>query len=319
MTTPDARTPDTEPARHRVWDPAAYRRFVAELDDDLTAAREEGEALAEADRELGWTPAASPMTLWALLADVAGGSARSQNARSRAALVACVAHTGSGPGGRRASTLFPIMLVPDPETALIQALGGTEPKDRTAWPAYLASLAVEVSEDEGGRVARGPLAHVRERAMQLVSDVEDEIQEAVAAVYEAGASAGGWDEVTDAAARQSMVADGTDALARAVADGRVERAIAVAGAKALPVLTTDADPSAIVADHFATGLAVWREVVRGVVRGDVVPGREGWRGAIWGLQVAFLAGAGEVAAVRTGSRIVRDAAERAGVGAVVTR
>lgn len=299
------------PPRYRVWDPAAYRRFAADLDDDLAAAREEGAALADTDRELGYTPAASPTTLWGLLADVAAG-----NERSRAALVACVAHAGGRP-----RTLLPVDLVPDPETALIQALGGREPKDRAVWPAYLASLAAEVAADDGGLGAKppkGPLAHVRERAAQLIADLEDEIQEAVAAAYEAGASTGEWDDATESGARQAQVAGATDVLDRVVADGRVERAIAVAGAKALPVLTGDEDPSALVAAAFPAGLAVWRELVRAVVRGEVVPGREGWRGALWGAQVAFAAGAGEVTAVRTGSRVVRQAAERAGVADVVT-
>lgn len=301
---------DDAPPRYRVWDPAAYRRFAAEWDDDVAAAREEGAALADTDRELGYTPAASPMTLWGLLADVAAG-----NERSRAALVACVAHAGGKP-----RTLVPVDLVPDPETALIQALGGREPKDRAAWPAYLASLAAEVAAEGGfgAKPPKGPLAHVRERATQLVSDLEDEIQEAVAAAYEAGASAGDWDDATGTGTRQAQVAGATDVLDRVVADGRVERAIAVAGAKALPVLTGDDDPSALVAAAFPAGLAVWREAVRAIVRGEVVPGREGWRGALWGLQVAFAAGAGEIAAVRTGSRIVREAAERAGVADVVT-
>ncbi len=297
-----------EQVRFRVWDPAAYRRFVTEMGDDVVAAGEEGEALAEQDRELGWTPAASPMTLWALLSDVAGGSAR-----SRAALAACVSHVTGGP-----NTLRPLILVPDPEAALVRALGGVEPKDRTAWPPYLASLATEVAESDGGRMAKGPLTHVRERAAQLIADTEDEIQDAVAAAYEEGAIAGAWDEATESGVRQEQVAAGTDALGRAVADARVERAIAVAGAKALPVLTSGDDPSALVGAHFPAGIAVWREVVRAVVRGEVVPGSTGWRGALWALQVAFVAGTGEVAVVRTGSRIARQAAERAGVGAVVT-
>lgn len=300
-----------EDVRSRLWDPAAYRRFAAELGDDLAAARDEGAALADQDQELGWTPAASPMTLWALLADVAAGSER-----SRAALVACVAHVTGGP-----NTLRPLVLAPDPEVALVRALGGTEPTDRAAWPQYLASLATEVAEAaerNDTRVARGPLAHVRERAAQLVADTEDEIQDALAAAYDEGASAGAWDEATGTGTRQAQVAASTDALTRAVADARVERAIAVAGAKALPILATDEDPSAIVADRFPVGTALWREVVRAVVGGAVVPGSPGWRGALWALQVAFVAGTGDVASVRTGSRIVREAAERAGVAGVVT-
>ena len=294
--------------RYRVWDAAAYRRFVAELGDEIEAARDEGEALADEDQELGWTPAASPMALWALLADVAAG-----NDRSRAALVACVTHVTGGP-----NTMRPLTLIPDPEAALVRALGGTEPKDRAAWPAYLASLATEIAESEGGRLPKGPLAHVRERAAQLIADTEDEIQDAVAAAYEVGAMSGGWDEATGSGARQAQVAAGTDALATAVADARVERAIAVAGAKALPVLTSDDDPSALVLERFPTGMAVWREVVRAVVQAEVVPGSPGWKGALWALQVAFAAGTGDVAVVRTGSRVVRQAAERAGVGAIVT-
>lgn len=296
------------PARYRVWDPAAYRRFVAELDDDLAAARAEGEALTDQDRELGWTPAASPITLWALLSDIARGSDR-----SRAALVACVAHVTGGP-----NTLRPLTLIPDPEAALVRALGGTEPKDRTAWPQYLASLATELSDDEGARVPKGPLTHVRERAAQLLADTEDEIQDAVAAAYEGSAIAGGWDDATELGERQRQVAAATDALARAVADTRVERAIAVVGAKDLPVLTSDDDPSVVVLTRFPTGTAVWREVVRAIVRGEVVPGSTGWRGALWALQTTFVAGTGDVAAVRTGSRIVQRAAEQAGVGAIVT-
>ncbi|HEY0780779.1 MAG TPA: hypothetical protein VGD56_22670 [Gemmatirosa sp.] len=298
---------DDEPVRYRVWDPAAYRRFVAEFDDDVETAREEGEALTEQDRELGWTPAASPVTLWALLADVAAGSAR-----SRAALVACVTHVTGGP-----NTLRPLTLVPDPEAALVRALGAAEPSDRAAWPQYLASLAVEIAEREG-RLPKGPLAHVRERAAQLVSDTEDEIQDAVAAAYEVTASTSAWDEATAAGVRQTQVAAGTDALTRAVADARVERAIAAVGAKAIPGLADGADLSAIVTDGFPAGIAVWREVVRSVVRGEVVPGSAGWRGALWATQVAFVAGIGDVAVVRTGSRVVRQAAERAGFGAVVT-
>ena len=305
----DVSVMDSDPrTRYRVWDPAAYRRFVAELGDEIDAAREEGEALADQDQDLGWTPAASPITLWALLADIAMG-----NDRSHAALVACVTHVTGGP-----NTLRPLTLIPDPEASLVRALGGTEPKDRAAWPAYLASLATEIVESDSGRLPKGPLAHVRERAAQLIADTEDEIQDAVAAAYETGATAGGWDEAIGAGARQAQVAAGTDALALAVADARVERAIAVAGAKALPVLIGDDDPSALLLAHFPTGIAVWREVVRAVVRAEVVPGSPGWKGALWGLQVAFVAGTSEVAVVRTGSRVVRQAAEQAGVERIVT-
>ena len=299
---------EDESPRHRVWDPAAYRRFVSEFDDDVATAREEGEALMAQDRELGWTPAASPMTLWALLADVAAGSTR-----SRAALVACVTHVTGGP-----NTMRPLTLVSDPEAAIVRALGGSEPNDRAAWPPYLASLAVEIADNDDARLPKGPLAHVRERAAQLIADTEDEIQDAVAAAYEVTAAVQAWDEGTAAGERQIQVASDADALGRAVADARVERAIAVVGAPALPALLGDQDPSAILAERFPAGLAVWRELVRAVVRAEVVPGSAGWRGAVWGLQLAFVAGTPELAVVRTGSRIVRQAAERAGVGAVVT-
>jgi hypothetical protein len=314
-----------------VWDAAAYRRLAAASGDDVAAARAAAlDAGADAAR-LGLTPAASPFTLWALLADLAP-AAGDAGGREHAALCACVAHTlDQGADAAADGTLPPLRLAPDPETALAESALGRTPPQHAAWNAYLASLAVDAAAAIGGgpggaRRLGVPLAHVRDRAAQQQADVEDEIQDAVLAAYDAGA--GAWDEAAGVAERQAAVAAATDALERAVATGRAARAAGLStvgsqqqqddrerGANLFdPAVLTVA--AGRVRAAFGPGVRLWAALVAEVVAGRVQPGTQGWRGALWATQVAFAAGAGPVARVATGSAIVRDAAARARVAEV---
>jgi hypothetical protein len=314
-----------------VWDPAAYRRLAAAAGDVPSAARAQAIAAAADAARAGVAPAASPFTLWALLADLAP-RAGDAGGRAQAALAACVAHTSDGTSLR---------LAPDPETQLAQAALGRVPPQHAAWNAYLASLAADaagalLAAPGGARRLAVPLAHVVDRAAQQTADAEDELQDAVVAAYEAGAR--GWDPGAGVAERQTQVAADEASLAAAVAAGRATRAAAlVATAKdrdaSGAVLT---DPAVLtlaarrVRSAFAPGVRVWAEVVRGIISERVTPGGRGWRGAVWGAQVAFAVGGGPdagdgaddpsggVARVVTGSDVLRAAAEAAGVDVVAS-
>jgi hypothetical protein len=345
MPAPDAPNPPTAPGDAApplvVWDAAAYRRLAAAAGDDPAAAR----AAAAAAGTPGLTPAASPFTLWALLADLAPRAGDAAG-RAHAALAACVAHTAdstprpaSAPAGGRGGAAAPALalrLAPDAEVVLTEAALGRTPPQHAAWGAYLASLAVDATAallvtPGGARRLAGPLAHVVERAAQQTSDVEDEIQDAVLGAYDAGA--GTWDEQAGVDERQAAVARGTATLERAVAAARAARAAVLAthggqqqqddrdaGAGLFdPAVLTVAAGRVVAA--FTPGVRLWAAIVGEVVAGRVQPGGRGWRGAVWGAQVAFAAGAApaggaSVARVVTGSEVVRDAARRAGVGEV---
>jgi hypothetical protein len=321
---PPAPAPADTGAAFVVWDAAAYRRLAAAVGDDVSAARSRALEVADADARAGLAPAASPFTLWALLADLAP-RAGDAGGRAHAALVACVAHTlapvpvptadtsGDAPANASDATdltagaLPPLRLAPDPETTLAEAALGRTPPQHAAWNAYLASLAVDAAAALGGtpggaRRLAGPLTHVRERAAQQEADLEDEIQDAVLAAYEAGAGSGGWDDA-GVDERQAAVAAGAEALARAVAAGRAARAAVLAthggqqqqddrdaGAGLFdPAVLTVAAGRVVAA--FTPGVRLWAAIVGEVVAGRVQPGGRGWRGAVWGAQVAFAAGA----------------------------
>ena len=322
-----------------VWDAAAYRRLAAAANDDAATARTRALDAVAVDGRRGLTPAASPLTLWALLADLAP-RAGDPAGRAHAALTACVAHTldqtapidppAAGAATAPAAGNSPALrLAPDVESVLTEAALDRTPPQHAAWTAYLASLAVDaaaalLATPGGARRLAGPLAHVQERAAQQTSDLEDEIQDAVLAAYDAG----GWDDAADVNERQVAVAGGTAALERAVATGRAARAAALA-TRGGPQQEDDRDRGAGLFDPavltiaatrvrsaFAPGVRLWAAVVREVVVGRVYPGGRGWRGALWGMQVAFTAGAPPVARVVSGSDVVRDAAARAGVSQV---
>ena len=89
---PTTSTPFGDGATLVVWDAAAYRRFAAAANDDPATARARALDAAAAGGRAGLTPAASPLTLWALLADLAP-RAGDPAGRAHAALTACVAHT----------------------------------------------------------------------------------------------------------------------------------------------------------------------------------------------------------------------------------
>jgi hypothetical protein len=311
-----------------VWDAAAYRRLAAAAGDDLAAARTRALDAKASAAGAGLAPAASPFTLWALLTDLAP-HADDPGGRAHAALAACVAHTTDEAAG--GSALPSLRLAPDPETVLAEAALGRTPPQHAAWNAYLASLAVDaaaalLATPGGARRLGGPLAHVQERAAQQLADLEDEIQDAVLAAYDAGADA--WDDSAGVDERQAAVAGGTTALEHSVAAGRAARAAALAtnGGQQLqddrdrganlfdPTVLTVA--ASRVRSAFAPGVRLWAAIVGEVVAGRVQPGARGWRGALWGAQVAFTAGTTPVAGVVSGSEIVRDAARRAAVDQV---
>jgi hypothetical protein len=281
--------PDTPATPLVVWDAAAYRRLAAGAADDPAQARAGALAAAADDARAGLTPAASPLTLWALLADLAPRAA-DRGGRAQAALAACVSHASAATDA--------LVVAPDPETQLAEAALGRTPPQHVAWGAYLASLAVDaagalLAAPGGARRLAGPLAHVVERAAQQTADAEDEVQDAVVAAYDAGAR--GWDDAAGVAERQAQVAASTEALAAAVSAGRAARAAALVAGPAerdetgAPV--TDPAVLAVAAGRvrraFAPGVRLWAELVRGVIAGDVTPGGRGWRGAVWGAQVAF--------------------------------
>jgi hypothetical protein len=132
---------------------------------------------------------------------------------------------------------------------------------------------------------------VRDRAAQQQADVEDEIQDAVLAAYDAGA--GAWDEAAGVAERQAAVAAATDALERAVATGRAARAAGLStvgsqqqqddrerGANLFdPAVLTVA--AGRVRAAFGPGVRLWAALVAEVVAGRVQPGTQGLaRGAL---------------------------------------
>jgi hypothetical protein len=148
---------------------------------------------------------------------------------------------------------------------------------------------------------------VRERAGFAEGEFGDEMQDAIVAAYDAAAA--DWDEDASVAERQARVAAGAAGLARAVLAGRAARAEALGGpdpARAAPLIAAACGP----------GLALWREVVRDVVRGGVELEGAAWRRTLWGLQLAFAVGAVPRVVV-TADRVIRDAAARAGLGDAV--
>lgn len=322
-TPPNTTPPPADDAPPLVtWDAAAYRRLAAGAQDDAVATRGLALAAADDDVQAGLAPAASPFTLWALLADLAP-HAGDATGRAHAALVACVAHTASVDGATAT-----LRLAPDSETLLTEAALGRTPPQHAAWNAYLASLAIDAAAallvtPGGARRLAGPLAHVQERAAQQIADTEDEIQDAVVAAYDAGASA--WDDAADAHARQATVAAGAEALARAVSAGRAARAATLATRGAAQRAQDEDtgsglfDPAVLtvaagrVRATFGPGVRLWAALVGDVIAGRVESGGRGWRGALWGAQMAFAAAAGGVAHVVSGSDIVRASAARAGV------
>lgn len=273
----------------------------------LAAARRAGAEAGAADRAAGLLPAASPATLWALLADAApepelegrskkraaatdaGSPAHARRAlRARLALVACLAHAApdDAPTDADAPLRAP-RLAPDPDLVLAHAVAGALPQAAEAWGAYLASLAVDVANEGTPTRLAGPLAHVAERAGQVANELADEVQDAVLAGYDAagGAEGDAWADDADEAARQAIVAAQGAPLEAALALGRGARGWHLVGGAKTP---TQADAATgCVAEAFAPGLALWREVVRRVIGGDVELAGRRWRGTLWTLQTAF--------------------------------
>jgi hypothetical protein len=197
--------------------------------------------------------------------------------------------------------------VDDPETLLVRLIGGKVVPGLVAWNGYLLSVAAELGADPTKARAQrlaGPLEHVRERAQFSEGEFGDELQDAIVAAYDA--AAGDWDEEASVAERQRRVASGAEGLARAVLAGRAARAGALGNIDA-------ARAASRIAESSATGLALWREVVGEVVRGEIELEGSAWRRTLWALQIAF--GVGLVPRVLvTGDRVVRAAAARAGAG-----
>jgi hypothetical protein len=316
------------------WDASAYRALARAAGEDVAAARATARDAAARERAEGLVPAASPFAVWPLLADAlepeddedaprkrravtAAGeptAAARRAALARVALAACAAHCAPetpppAPTGDDAPAPLPVSL-DDPETALLRAAGGKAPQGHAAWNGYLLSVAAELGADPSPARAHrlaAPLAHVRERATFAEGEFGDELQDAVLAAYDA--AAGAWDDAASVAERQARVAGGREELARAVLAGRAARAEALGGP----------DP-ARAAHHLAqargAGLALWAEVVAEVVRGNVELEGAAWRRTLWGLQLAFGAGAVPRVIV-TADRVLREAAARAGLGDAV--
>jgi hypothetical protein len=244
-----------------------------------------------------------------------------------AACVAHCAREGDGaapPADAPAAEAPPrrFALADDPDVALCHAVTGSVPPELTAWGEYLSSLADEVAQEPAAaRAARlaGPLRHVRDRARQAAEDFADEVQDAVAAAYDAAAP--GWDPSADAGARQRALtgsADpaagpGTDAdddtggallgavlagdpLLRAVAVGRARRARRLAAGKGAHAEAFDdtvddallADAARVV-ERFPSGVALFRELIRRVIAGELDLATRGGRRWFWDAQVAFAA------------------------------
>jgi hypothetical protein len=358
-----------------VFDASAYRSLAAAGDPE--AARAIARHLLDAERARGVHAAASPLVLWELLATAAPRPAgddaprgeptrrAAPDAVARAALVACVAHCALDPaldaapaeaaappaGGTAPRRTF--ALAGDPDTALAQAVTGAAPPDLAAWPEYLASLAAELAEEPtAARAARlaGPLRHVRDRARQLAEDFADEVQDAVAAAYDAAAPA--WDDAASSGERQrALIADadglpgddpapdpdaagpiaaGTlldavlarDPLVRAVAVGRARRARRLAeGRSAHATEFDDTVDDALLADaarvveQFPLGVALLRELLRRVIAGELDLATRTGRRWFWDAQVAFAA-AGPV--VSGNATVLEGAGASGGPRGVVT-
>jgi hypothetical protein len=221
-------------------------------------------------------------------------------ARARAALAACVAHcvdpdapARSPHAGLTDAAVAPHspLLAPDPELALAHAVAGRLPAAAVAWGAYLGSLGAEVAVEGAVARLRGPLEHVRDRATQAGADAADEVQEVVVAAYDAAADdVGGWDEEAGVAERQERVVAAGRAIEAAIVRGRAGRGWHLLGG---PKAGEDgAAAEARVAAAFGPGIALWREMVRLVVAGEVALGGKRWRETLWALQAAFVAGPG---------------------------
>ncbi|MGZ8458633.1 MAG: hypothetical protein ACXWZ4_18650 [Gemmatirosa sp.] len=323
------------------WDAAAYRVLARAAEGDVAAVREAARAAAARERAEGLEPAASPFALWPLLADAlapqddeaapkkrrssaaalkaAAADATSAPARraalARLAIAACVAHCApETPAAlpyrdeddeRPVAAPLPVS-IDDPETLLVRLIGGKVVPGLVAWNGYLLSVAAELGADPTEARAQrlaGPLEHVRERAQFSEGEFGDELQDAIVAAYEA--AAGDWDETASVAERQRRVASGKEGLARAVLAGRAARAGTLGGIDA-------ARASARITEASMAGLALWREVVGEVVRGEMELEGSAWRRTLWALQIAF--GVGLVPRVLvTADRVVREAAGRAGI------
>lgn len=348
-TTPTPLDPDTPTV---AWDASAYRALARAADGDVAAVREAARAAAARERAAGLQPAASPFALWPLLAEAfvppedddapkkrattkaasktaaksaatsaeAVPAAERRAAVARLALAACAAHCAPETPAplpyrdeddtRPVAAPLPVS-IDDPETLLVRVAGGKVPTTLAAWNGYLLSLAAELGADPtAARALRlaGPLDHVRERAAFAEGEFGDEMQDAIVAAYDAAAAE--WDDAASVAERQQRVAGGAEGLVRAVLAGRAARAEtlgAIAAERA----------AARIAGACAAGLALWREVVGEVVRGDVELEGAAWRRTLWALQLAFTAGSAPRMVV-TDDRVLRDAAARAGVADRVT-
>ncbi len=341
VVTPVPLAPDTPTV---AWDAAAYRVLARAAEGDVAAVREAARAAAARERAEGLQPAASPFALWPLLADalapqddeaapkkrrstaaaLRADAARAADATSgparraalaRLAIAACVAHCAPetpAPVVRideddaPAPAPLPVS-VDDPETLLVRVVGGKVVPGLAAWNGYLLSVAAELGADPTEARAQrlaGPLEHVRERAQFSEGEFGDELQDAIVAAYDA--AAGEWDDATSVTERQGRVAGGAEGLARAVLAGRAARASYLGGIDA-------ARAASHLAESSATGVALWREVVGEVVRGEIELEGAAWRRTLWALQVAFAVGQVPCVLV-TADRVVREAAQRAGVG-----
>ncbi|GLC25224.1 hypothetical protein [Roseisolibacter agri] len=326
------------------WDASAYRALARAADGDVAAVREAARAAAARERAAGLTPAASPFALWPLLAEAfvppdddaprkRRTTATKSTARTaaktedvvpaaerraivaRLALAACAAHCAPETPApqpvrdeddeRPVAAPLPVS-IDDPETLLVQITGGKLPTTLAAWNGYLLSVAAELGADPTPARAQrlsGPLDHVRERAAFAEGEFGDEMQDAIVAAYDAAANE--WDDATTVGERQDRVAGGAEGLVRAVLAGRAARAeqLGAVGAERA---------AAHIATACAPGIALWREVVSEVVRGDVELEGAAWRRTLWTLQLAFTVG-GAPRVLVTADPIVRDAAARAGV------
>ena len=336
--TPTPLDPDTPTV---AWDASAYRALARAADGDVTAVREAARAAAARERAAGLQPAASPFALWPLLAEAfvppeddapkkratktaakttakaadAVPAAERRAALARLALAAMAAHCAPETPAplpyrdeddeRPVAAPLPVS-IDDPESLLVRLTGGKVPTTLAAWNGYLLSVAAELGADPTpARALRlaGPLDHVRERAAFAEGEFGDEMQDAIVAAYDAAAAE--WDEEATVAERQARVAGGAAGLVRAVLAGRAARAESLGG--------IGAERAAVrVAESSAAGLALWREVVGEVVRGDVELEGAAWRRTLWALQLAFTVGRAPRVLV-TDDRILRDAAARAGV------
>ena len=330
-----------DPSPTVVFDASAYRALAAT--GDPSAASAVARHLAAAERARGVRAGASPFVLWELLAasvprpprpDAPPPTGPTRDAVARAALVACVSHCARDEGAPVADAVPEasaegapargFALAVDPDSALTLAVTGTLPAELTAWSEYLASLAAEVAADPtADRAARLaiPLRHVRDRARQAGEDFADEVQDAVAAAYEAAAP--GWDPLATSADRQRTLASGAatlhpdadddddvlgaaglldevlahDPLLRAVAVGRARRARRIAaGRSAHAELLDDAVTPELLADagtvveRFPAGMGLLRELLRRVIAGELDLATRGGRRWFWDAQVAFAAG-----------------------------